>query len=79
MRSRTRGNVPQAGVYQARRYGKTVTYSLGGNRTAYNVRLHFAELFWTSAGQEGVHVTVEGLTVLTNLDLFAAAGGKNIA
>jgi hypothetical protein len=72
------GEVPQV-VYQTRRYGKTVTYNLAIPDGTYNVRLHFAELYWTAAGKKRFNVTIEGRTVLTNLDLFAAAGGKNIA
>jgi hypothetical protein len=70
---------PQA-VYQSVRYGN-FTYTLGGLTTGvtYTVRLHFAEIYWNSAGQRVFNVAINGQQVLANFDIFAAAGGKNIA
>ena len=70
---------PQS-VYQTERYGN-FTYSLsnlvpGGSST---IRLHFAEIFWNTAGQRLFNVAINGDQVLTNFDVFAAAGGKNRA
>jgi hypothetical protein len=45
----------------------------------YTVRLHEAELVATSAGARLFNVAINGVTVLTNFDIFAAAGGKDIA
>ncbi len=73
------GPAPQA-VYQTERYGN-FTYTLP-NLTpgaAYTLRLHFAEIYWTSAGRRLFNVSVNGLQVLTNFDVFAAAGGKDKA
>ena len=72
------GSVPQA-VYQTRRYGSTVTYSLAIPDGQYHVRLHFAELAYTAAGQRRFNVAIEGAPVLTNFDILAAAGGQNRA
>ena len=41
----------------------------------YDVRLHFAELNKTAAGTRVFSVDLEGARVLTDLDLFVAAGG----
>jgi len=44
--------------------------------SAYTVRLHFAEIYWTTAGQRSFNVLVNGAQVLTNFDIYAAAGGR---
>src|SRR5205823_437445 len=43
------------------------------------VRLHFAETFFTTAGSRTFNVTINGTQVLTNFDIFAAAGAANKA
>ncbi|MFZ0015635.1 MAG: malectin domain-containing carbohydrate-binding protein, partial [Acidimicrobiia bacterium] len=45
----------------------------------YEVRLHFAEHFFTSAGSREFDVELEDDLVLDNYDAFVAAGGQNIA
>ena len=70
---------PQA-VYQTQRYGN-FTYAVpsltpGGS---YTLRLHFAEVYWTAAGMRVFNVAVNSTTVLSNFDIFAAAGGANKA
>jgi O-glycosyl hydrolase len=73
-------NPAPAGAYQTERFGPT-TYTLGGltPNTAYTVRLHFAEVYWTAAGKRLFNVAINGTQVLTNFDIFAAAGGANLA
>jgi hypothetical protein len=70
---------PQA-VYQSERWGAS-TYTFGGLTpgASYKVRLHFAEIFFNAANSRKFNVTINGTQVLTNFDVFAAAGGKNIA
>ena len=46
---------------------------------SYTVRLDFAEIYWTAAGQRLFNVSINGQQVLTNFDIFATAGGKDIA
>jgi hypothetical protein len=46
---------------------------------SYTVRLDFAEIYWNSAGQRLFNVAINGNQVLSNFDIFATAGGKNIA
>ena len=70
---------PQA-IYQSERYGN-FTYTIS-NLTAgagYTVRLHFAEIWWNSAGQRIFNVSINGTQVLSKFDIYAAAGGKFIA
>ncbi len=71
---------PQA-VYLSQRYGGTFQYaipSLTAN-AAYTVRLHFAETFFTAPNQRVFNVAINGVRVLSNFDIFAAAGGANVA
>jgi len=67
-------------VYQSRRFGN-FTYTLPGFSagSAHTVRLHFSENFWTAAGQRVFNVSINGTQVLTNFDIFAAAGAQNKA
>lgn len=73
-------NAAPQSVYQTERYG-TFTYTIP-NLTpgaTYTVRLHFAEIYWTAAGQRVFNVKINGQQVLTNFDIFAATGAKNKA
>jgi len=80
-------NPAPAGVYQTARVtsnggsGTTFSYTIGGFAAASNhaVRLHFCETFWTAAGDREFNVSINGTQVLTNFDIFATAGGQNIA
>jgi hypothetical protein len=70
---------PQA-VYQSERFGN-FTYTIPGFNPGapYTVRLHFAEFFWSMAGQRVFNVVLNGTQVLTNFDIIAAAGAANKA
>lgn len=46
---------------------------------AYSLDLKFAETSATLAGQRVFNVAINAQTVLTNFDIFASAGGANIA
>jgi N-acetylneuraminic acid mutarotase len=61
-------------LYQTERYGN-VTYQIPVASGTYQVVLHFAEIWWTSAGQRVFDVTLEGILVLDNLDIWATVGG----
>jgi hypothetical protein len=71
---------PQA-VYQDEREGSTIAYSIPGLSAgaAYTVRLDFAELWWTAAGQRVFNISINGTNVLSNFDVFATAGARNKA
>ncbi len=67
---------PEA-VYQSQRAG-TFGYTIPGLTAgaSYTLRLHFAELYFNAAGQRVFNVSVNGASALTNLDVFATAGGS---
>lgn len=69
-----------AAVYQSERYGTPLLYTLpvppGG---PYTVRLHFAELFDEGPGMRIENVSINGTPLLTNFEIFQAAGGLNRA
>ena len=69
------------GATQASGVGAPFTYTIPGFTAASNhtVRLHFAETFFTAANKRVFNVSINGTQVLTNFDIFAAAGGENIA
>jgi hypothetical protein len=80
-------NPAPAAVYQSGRDtsavgpGTTFSYTIGGFTagSSHTVRLHFCETYWTAAGKRTFNVSINGTQVLTNFDIFATAGGQNIA
>jgi beta-glucanase (GH16 family) len=72
--------VPPQAVYQTERYGPS-TYTIPGLTAGgrYNVALHFAEFFWSNAGQRQFNVSINGTQVLSNFDIIAATGAKDKA
>ena len=77
-------NAAPAAVYATARQGNNFTYTVPGyvaNSTGHTVTLHFAELYFGAAGARKFNVAVNGTPVagLQNFDIFAAAGGRDIA
>ena len=79
-------NAAPAAVYQSERYGNGVAgqdllYNIPGLTpgATYKVRLHNSENYWTAAGQREFNVTIEGVQVLTNFDIFNTTGAKDKA
>jgi Thaumatin family/Malectin domain len=80
-------NPAPAAVYQSARVtttagaGTTFSYTIPGFAagSSHTVRLHFCETFWTAAGDRKFNVSINGTQVLTDFDIFATAGGQNIA
>jgi glucosylceramidase len=66
-------------IYQTERWGST-GYAIPVANSTYTVKLHFAETYAgiTAAGQRVFNVNVEG-QALNNFDIFAQAGGRDIA
>jgi predicted alpha-1,2-mannosidase len=67
-------------VYQSEAYGKNITSTFpvpAGE--SYLVRLHFAEFADDRAGFRLENIAINGNPVLTNFDIFTAAGGMNKA
>jgi len=68
-------------VYQSMRYGLGFGYTLSGLTpgASYAVRLDFASLWNISAGTQAFNVSINGTQVLSNYDVYAAAGGLDKA
>lgn len=67
-------------VYDTERWGAAAWTITGLTPNAgYNVTLHFVELTHTAAGQRAFNVSLNSSAVLTNFDVYAAAGGQNVA
>lgn len=70
---------PQA-VYQTERYGNfTYTVDQLDPGSSYTVRLDFAEIFYDAPDRRLFDVSINGVLVLDDFDVFRAAGGKNKA
>ena len=71
------GVIPPQAVFQTERYGE-FTYTLPnlGAGSAVTVTLYFQESYWSAAGQRTFNVAINGATVLTAFDIFAAAGAR---
>lgn len=72
---------PQA-VYQSERWASpSFTYTFPNLLTGgeYTVRLHFAEIYYTTTGRRRFNVSINGMQVLTNFDILATAGAANKA
>jgi len=73
-------NPAPAAVYQTARTDN-FTYTIGGftASSSHTVRLHFCETYFTASGKRTFNVSINGTQVLTDFDIFATAGGQNIA
>jgi hypothetical protein len=73
-------NAAPMGVYQNGRNG-TITYTIPGLTpgSSYTVLLHFAETYFTAAGDREFNVAINGTTVLTNFDIIGTVGAENAA
>ncbi len=74
------------GLFAGEAWGNPLTCSIGGGALAkgtYRVRLYFAEIYFgpgcpaggAGTGARVFSIALEGATVLSNLDVFAASGG----
>ena len=61
-------------LYQSYRHGYVFGYAIPVPNGTYTLKLRFAELSVTAAGQRIFNVSVQGTKVLSNLDLFSRAG-----
>ena len=66
-------------LYQSYRYGKDFGYAVDVSNGSYSVELQFIEPFHKAAGLRKFDVHLEGQEVASDVDVFAAAGGRNIA
>jgi len=68
-------------LYQWERYSQSAggySYLFDCPAGVYETTLLEVETFWSATNQRVFNVFIEGQQVLTNFDIFAAAGGKNI-
>lgn len=72
--------VPPQAVLQSERYG-VMTYSLPlfVPNSRHTVALYFVENYATAAGQRRFNVGINGTQVLSNFDVYAAAGARRKA
>ncbi len=73
-------NPPPQSVLQHGRYGNS-TYTIRNLTPGarYTVRLDFVEYVFNAAGARVFNVGINGTQVLSNFDIWAAAGGRDIA
>ncbi len=71
-------NTVEDRLYQTERWGLS-SYRFDVPNGTYRVTLHFAELYYSSASKRVFDVKIEGRTLLSGFDVYAAAGGKNRA
>ncbi|MDJ1485003.1 malectin domain-containing carbohydrate-binding protein [Cytophagaceae bacterium YF14B1] len=67
-------------LYRTFRSGDNFSYNIPVTNGNYQVILHFAEVYYTSANQRRFSINLEGGdTEIANLDVFTSAGGANKA
>lgn len=69
-------------IYQHERYAYgNLTYTINGltANTAYSIRLHFAESYYSAVGDRVMNISVNGITQITGFDILATAGAQNKA
>ena len=64
-------------LYQRERFS-SFSYQFDCPIGVYETTLLESETYWSAAGQRVFNVFIQGGQVLTNFDIFAAAGGKNL-
>ena len=68
-------------LYQRERYNTSsggFYYEFDCPEGIYQITLLEAETYWSGPGEREFNVFIQGQQVLTNFDIFAAAGGQNI-
>jgi hypothetical protein len=67
-------------VYQTGRTGNfTYTFPGFSPGSSHTIRLHFAEIYFKTAGSRTFNVSINGTRVLANFDILATAGAMNKA
>jgi glycosidase len=68
-------------LYQRERYSTSSAgfyYEFDCPEGIYQITMLEAETYWNAAGKREFNAFIQGRQVLTNFDIFAAAGGQNI-
>ena len=68
-------NTTSPALYQDVRFGSSFSYLIPVANGQYTVKLKFAEVYYSSAGQRVFNVAINGASVLSNFDIVAEAGG----
>ncbi len=76
--NRAVANTTDDALYQRQRYGQ-MQFNIPVSDGSYTVRLHFADLYWSTAGKRVFNVDIEGNQVLSDFDVIAEAGSNNTA
>lgn len=66
-------------LFQTERTGVNFNYAIPVANGTYEVDLGFAEIYWNTVNARVFSVMGEGKSLLTNYDVWADAGGKNIS
>jgi GH35 family endo-1,4-beta-xylanase len=67
-------------IYKTERYGDYLAYAIPAESGKnYKITLKFAEIYFGTGNSRLFNVSIEGQSFLNNYDVFAEAGGKNIA
>ena len=69
-------NTSDPTLYKTSRYGASFSYAISAPAGKYSVTLKFAEPVWSAAGKRVFSVAINGTTVLSKFDIFAAAGAE---
>ena len=69
------GNTADAPLYQPERNGN-FSYNFPVPNGRYQVTLKFSENYWPTSNQRLFNVSAGGSSILSNFDIFAAAGGE---
>jgi hypothetical protein len=64
-------NTSDQPLYLSEKYGKTFGYSFQVPNNTYTVKLKFAEIYWSQAGQRVFNVAINGSTVLNKFDILS--------
>jgi hypothetical protein len=66
-------------LYQSERFARNLAYNIPVKNGNYTVRLHFAEIYFTSNNKRVFNIKLENQTKQSSLDIFKEAGAKNKA
>jgi len=65
---------PDPKLFQTERYGWALVYSFAVPNGNYHVNLSLAEIYFKASGQRVMGMKLQGVTVFSGLDIFAAVG-----
>ena len=66
-------------LFKTARWGNPISYSFSLPNGNYQVQVLEAENYWTAANKRLFTITLQGVNVVTDYDLYTAAGGLNKA